>query len=48
MNKVMIALMVAGMLATGSVQAEQTKIPESITTPDKVETRIGTLQFKDG
>ena len=48
MNKVMIALMVAGMLATGSVQAEQTKIPESITTPDKVESRIGTLQFKDG
>jgi len=25
-----------------------TEIPESITTPDKVETRIGTLEFFDG
>ena len=25
-----------------------TKIPESIMTPDKVETRIGTLEFFDG
>src|SRR6476619_1379651 len=24
------------------------EIPPSITTPDKVETRIGTLEFKDG
>ena len=26
----------------------QAQIPPSITTPDKVETRIGTLEFKDG
>ena len=25
-----------------------TAIPPSITTPDKVETRLGTLDFKDG
>ncbi|MBW2556323.1 MAG: DUF1254 domain-containing protein [Deltaproteobacteria bacterium] len=41
-------LMAIGKVITGSAQAEQTKIPASITTPDKVETKIGTLQFKDG
>ena len=25
-----------------------TETPQAITTPDKVETRIGTLDFKDG
>ncbi len=25
-----------------------TKIPQEITTPDRVETRIGTLNFKNG
>jgi len=44
----MALLMAIGMVTTGSAQAEQTKIPASITTPDKVETRIGTLQFEDG
>ena len=28
--------------------AQTTEIPESITTPDEVETRIGTLKFFDG
>ena len=34
---------------TGAAAAQTaTAIPPSITTPDKVETRIGTLDFKDG
>jgi hypothetical protein len=41
-------VMVAVMVPMGPVQAEQTKVPASITTPDRVETKIGTLQFKDG
>ena len=28
--------------------AQKTEVPGSITTPDKVQTRFGTLQFKDG
>jgi len=47
MKKIMIAVMVSVLIA-GSAQAEQTKIPASITTPDRVESRIGALQFKDG
>ena len=35
--------------ATGPANAQTTAgIPPQITTPDKVETRIGTLDFKDG
>ena len=41
-------LMAIGMVTTGSAQAVRTEIPVSITTPDKVEAKIGTLQFKDG
>jgi hypothetical protein len=49
MKKVILAvLMVAGTVITGSAQAERTEVPVSITTPDSVESRIGTLQFKDG
>ena len=44
----LVAVMAAGMVTTGSAQAQQTKVPASITTPDRVETKIGTLQFKDG
>ncbi|MCK4838368.1 MAG: hypothetical protein KAS94_06160, partial [Desulfobulbaceae bacterium] len=44
----MALLMAIGMVTTGSAQAERTKIPASITTPDRVESRIGTLIFKDG
>ena len=44
----MALLMEIGMVTTGSAQAERTKIPASITTPDRVESRIGTLIFKDG
>jgi hypothetical protein len=49
MKKMILAvLMVAGTVITGSAQAERTEVPVSITTPDSVESRIGTLQFKDG
>jgi hypothetical protein len=37
------ALFFAGMVSVALAQA-----PESITTPGTVETRIGTLEFKDG
>jgi hypothetical protein len=36
------------LLALPFFAAAQTPIPPSLTTPDKVETRIGTLEFKDG
>ena len=42
------AVIVAGMMTTGSALARPTKIPASVTTPDKIESRIGPLQFKDG
>jgi hypothetical protein len=29
-------------------QKDKTDIPRSITTPDKVESRLGSLEFKDG
>jgi hypothetical protein len=29
-------------------QTSQTKIPTGLTTPDRMETQIGTLEFKDG
>jgi len=41
-------VLAAGMMTTDFAQAEQTKVPASITTPDKIESKIGTLQFKDG
>jgi hypothetical protein len=44
------AILAATALVGGNGAAAQTAaaIPSSITTPDKVETRIGTLEFKDG
>ena len=35
-------------LSNAHAQKMKTDIPESITTPDSVETRLGTLNFKDG
>lgn len=35
------------MLTLPHMAAGQTTIPQSIITPDKVETRLGTLEFKD-
>ena len=34
--------------ALPNMAAAQTPVPPSLSTPDKVETRIGTLEFKDG
>jgi hypothetical protein len=50
----LIAAVLACALATATAQAEEKtpgfnqKIPERIMTPDKVETRLGTLNFVDG
>lgn len=48
MTAIVAVLMAAGMVTTNSAQAQQTKIPASISTPDRIESKIGTLQFKDG
>jgi hypothetical protein len=45
---VLAAVILAGTMTTGTARAQATKIPPSITTPDKVESKIGTLRFKDG
>ncbi len=45
---VLAAVILTGMVIAGSALARPTEIPASITTPDKIESRIGTLQFKDG
>jgi uncharacterized secreted protein with C-terminal beta-propeller domain len=42
---IVTVMMVAGTFISGSAQPEQTKVPVSITTPDKIESRIGTLQY---
>ena len=50
--KTRLAAALAAMLALTTVHAQTTPkpaaIPPAITTPDKVETRIGALEFKDG
>ncbi len=53
MKKMMTALIAAALMVTATVWTQpapgfNTKVPESIMTPDKVETRIGTLEFFDG
>ena len=45
---VVAVLMTPTAFAQGVTPGYNTKIPESIMTPDKVETRIGTLEFFDG
>ena len=51
-NKVILAVLTGFLFGAGPVCAEEfkltTPIPEGITTPDKVETSIGTLDFTDG
>ena len=48
----MVGLMVSSLAATSWAKSPKMKmttpIPPEITTPDKVETRIGTLNFKNG
>ena len=46
LRSIAVALAAAYPLAAGGVAAAQT--PPELTTPDKVETSIGTLEFKDG
>jgi hypothetical protein len=41
-------LLAAALLCSLAVTTAHAQIPPQITTPDKVETRIGTLEFKDG
>jgi hypothetical protein len=41
------AILAPALLAVGSAQ-HHSGIPAAITTPDRVQTRIGTLDFKDG
>ena len=45
---VIAALAGALFLSNAHAQTMKTDIPASITTPDSVETRLGTLKFKDG
>ena len=47
-NVIMAVVMVIGMVTTGMAQEVRTPIPGSITTPDRVESKIGPLQFRDG
>ncbi|TEW53262.1 DUF1254 domain-containing protein [Psychromonas sp. RZ22] len=46
-RKPLIALMLFSFAGFGTAQAN-TKIPDNISTPDKVESRIGTLEYNDG
>ena len=53
MIQVLAAMSMCAAAVTPQAQAQATKgynhkIPEKIMTPDKVETRIGTLEFFDG
>src|SRR5262245_22878422 len=43
-----VAFAAAITIAVGLPQRENAQIPPALVTPDKVETRIGTLEFKDG
>jgi hypothetical protein len=43
----MATLLAVGSTVTGATQS-RAEVPAAITTPDQVETRLGTLEFKDG
>ena len=48
-TSLLVAAMTAiSIMTTSVVQADNTKVPVSITTPDNVETKDGTLHFNDG
>ena len=50
-RRVLVSVLFLGACATGVAQITpgyNTHIPESIMTPDRVETRLGTLEFFDG
>ena len=45
----LVAALAGSLLATSAqAQTMKTDIPKSITTPDSIETRLGTLKFRDG
>jgi len=44
----LLATLAGTAFAVGTALAQSSAIPPSLVTPDKVETRIGTLDFKDG
>src|SRR5271155_6217324 len=44
---IVVAILIAG-LPSARAQQKSTGIPPSITTPNKVDTRIGNMEFKDG
>ncbi len=46
--KLMIQLAAAAVLAVNLALPAVAETPKSVTTPDRVETRIGTLEYKDG
>ena len=50
LNSALIAILAASFSMGGIVATAQmiTEIPPSVTTPNQVETRLGTLEFKDG
>lgn len=47
-QKLITTAAVLALMVTSRTAGAQTEIPNSITTPDSVTTRIGTLDFKDG
>jgi len=47
-SMILAILIVTTIVYTDNAQAEPTEVPASITTPDRVESKIGTLQFRDG
>jgi hypothetical protein len=48
-TKAMLAAALAAVLAVSTAHAQTTpKVPPGLATPDKVQTSIGTLEFKDG
>ncbi len=48
-NRICTSLLSVALLSAPFVAAQaQTPIPQPITTPNKVQTRLGTLEFKDG
>ena len=43
-----LVILLAGLSGLAYAQTYRTDIPPAITTPDSVETRLGTLKFRDG
>jgi len=47
-KKLITAAAVLAVIVTTMTASAQTDIPKSVITPDSIETRLGTLKFKDG